>query len=285
MSALVSAILIAGGVGLIQYHSIAFWSDHVSREIGWAWSLSIEAAGLWLWYRPGLPSRMLGLVASVLLLAGPLYQIATPALASRAQAEATSQVSAQAARRLRNELSQDAQLVRTYAHNSQSRKGWLQPIQKLQERMDVARSKLNALGSTQAKSRVNTTIGVYALVLLQALGLILIQTTNVLAITHISGLRRECTTAAQRVRNPRPESIEEAEADAAPRGVAQDEYGRLRSLADQVRGFIEEGGLSIAKAAERLGVDRRDLSYLLNWSGPGDRKPAAAVLRKLEAVK
>lgn len=281
--ALVPALLIAGGVGLIQYHSISFWSDHVSHQIGWAWSLSIEAAGLWLWYRPGLPSRLLGLIASVLLLAGPLYQIASPVLSSRAAAQA----SAQAAQRLRTELAQDAQLVRTYAQNSQHRLGWLPAIQSLQKGMNGVRARLNTLEGAQAGSIGNTTLGAYALVLLQALGLLLIQTTNVLAITHFSGLRRASALSvqpAQKLRDPEPEpeSIEAAATEVAPCIDTKDEHARLRELAMWIRSYIDGEELSIAKAAERLGVDRRDLGYLLNWMKPGDRKPPVATMDKLE---
>lgn len=280
------ALLIAGGVGLIQYHSIIFWT-HATGPVGWAWSLCIESAGLWLWYRPGLPSRMLGVVASILLLAGPLYQIASPAIASRAAAQASAQASAHAAGRLRNELAQDAHLLRMYAQNSQKRTGWLPAIQGLQMRMDADRARLDAFGVDRAKSVVNTALGVDALVLLQALGLLLIQLTNILAITHLTSLRMgraQDAHPAQDLRNPEPEGIEEEAVDASPRIHAHDEHARLRDLAARVRNHIESEDMSIARASERLGVDRRDLGYLLSWSKPGDRKPPATTLDVIEGA-
>jgi len=42
--------------------------------------------------------------------------------------------------------------------------------------------------------------------------------------------------------------------------------------------------VSVAAAAARLGVDRPNLSYLLRWEKPGDRKPADAVLGRLWEV-
>lgn len=283
---LVPALLIGGGTGLIQYHSIGFWSDHVSHAIGWFWSVTIEAAGLWLWYRPGLPSRVLGLVASMLLLSGPLYQIAAPAIASSDMEQARAEASAQYAQRLRTELAQDAQLVRTYAQNSQHRQGWLPAIQDLQQRMDTARARLDTLGADQAKSFANATFEVYALVLLQALGLVLIQTTNVLAITHISRQRRVCAPAAQpaqALRVPGHERFEATASDATPRIDAQEEHAQLRELAARIRSYIEGEELSIARAAEEFGVDRRNLSYLLNWKQAGDRKPTESALTHLFA--
>jgi len=276
-------ILIAGGTGIIQWHSIAFWSDNVDPAIGWAWSLMIEAAGLWLWYRPDIGSRTLGLLASLLLLAGPLYQVATPALDSHARAKAMEAARVQSVQTVHAQLAQDAQLMHTYAQNSQKRTGWLPAIQGLQRRMDNARKKLATLTSSKAETVARQGFTVYALVILQTLGLILIQISNVLAITHISGRARERTPHAQpcTVDAHIEDKDEEQERECAP---CADEYAQLRKLAAQVRDWIDREGVSVAAAAARLGVDRPNLSYLLRWEKPGDRKPADAVLGRLWEV-
>jgi len=277
MRFLLPIILIAGGTGIIQFHSIAFWSDNVDATIGWAWSLMIEAAGLWLWYRPGIGSRMLGLLASLLLLAGPLYQIATPAVDSMVKATISTTTHEQQVRMLRTQIAQDAQLVRTYARNSEKRTGWLVAIQDIQKRMDAARKQLATLQANKPEPIASKGLRVFLLVLLQALGLILIQVSNVLAITHISGRARVripdaqvCAVDAQLMAEE-----QEAEQDCA------DEYAQLRNLAQKVRGWINAEQLSIAKAANQLGIDRHNLSYLLKWEKPGDRKPAGEVLGRL----
>jgi len=273
-------ILIAGSTGIIQWHSIAFWSDNVDPAIGWAWSVMIEAAGLWLWYRPGIGSRTLGLLASLLLLAGPLYQIATPALDAVARAQASTTAHEQQVRMLRTQIAQDAQLMLTYAHNSKKRTGWLPAIQEVQKRMDAARKQLATLQAHKPETVANKGMHVFLLVLLQALGLVLIQVSNVLAITHISGRARASITDAQVCSvdaHPEPEETGN-EQDCA------DEYAQLRTLAEKVRDWLEAEQLSIAKAANQLGVDRHNLSYLVRWEKPGDRKPADAVLGKLWEV-
>jgi len=276
-------ILICGGTGIIQWHSIAFWSDNVDASIGWAWSLMIESAGLWLWYRPSIGSRTLGLLASLLLLSGPLYQIATPALDSHAQAQALEASRMQSVQSVHAQLAQDAQLMHTYAQNSQKRTGWLPAIQDVQKRMDDARKKLATLTSSKAETVAEQGFTVYALVILQALGLILIQISNVLAITHISGRARSMHTYAQSrtVDAHIEDAPEEPEPECAP---CADEYAQLRKLAAQVRDWIDHEGVSVAAAATRLGVDRPNLTYLLKWQNPGDRKPAGDVLGRLWEV-
>jgi len=176
-SSMLPWLLIGGGTFIIQWHSIAFWTEHVNASIGWVWSIVIEAGSLWLWYRPNIASRMLGLAASVLLLAGPLYQIGGQAIKAneRSQIDASkhaiaevqykSEVSqyklrqaaakdvltrhheatAQTAQMVRAQIAQDAQLLLTYARNSKKRTGWLPAIEKLQRRMDTERARLAGL--------------------------------------------------------------------------------------------------------------------------------------------
>jgi hypothetical protein len=74
-----SWIVLLGTVVLLQVHGIAFWRSQVG-SYGIGWSLLLEVVALWLWARPQWVSRLLGAVASILLLLGPLVQIATPLL-------------------------------------------------------------------------------------------------------------------------------------------------------------------------------------------------------------
>jgi hypothetical protein len=74
-----AALLLIGGIGLLQYHAILFWTAAVDPLTGWAWSLLLECAALWCWSHHRAAIRWgLGAVATVLVLAGPLYQVAKP---------------------------------------------------------------------------------------------------------------------------------------------------------------------------------------------------------------
>lgn len=51
-SAWFPALLLVGGIELLQWHSVAFWSAHVDRATGWAWALVLEGVALRLWSEP-----------------------------------------------------------------------------------------------------------------------------------------------------------------------------------------------------------------------------------------
>jgi len=313
-------LLIGGGTFIIQYHSMEFWSINVNQYIGWVWSLVIEGGSLWLWYRPGLASRTLGMAASILLLAGPLYQIGGQAVMAGARAKASEDaaqaarkasaqvraITAQTAQTAHARLAQDARLLRAYMENSRKRVGWLPAIQSLQKRMDTEQARLNTLNAKLSnlinkpgkpyEYVANKGVSVVLLVFLQALGLILIQVTNILAIAHISRKARGPTISAHYVRNrahnahlwlkqtkTRNNEPDNPPLAQKPAQTAQDDCAVLRGLAQSAHGWIKQERLSIAGAALKLGVERQNLSYLLRWEAPGDRKPTGLILEKIRA--
>jgi len=284
-------LLIGGGTFIIQWHSIAFWTEHVNASIGWVWSVVIEAWSLWLWYRPKASARALGLLASLLLLAGPLYQIAAPTLADHARMEAAEAARVQGVRDVHAQLAQDAQLMHTYAQNSLKRTGWLSAIQGLQARMDGARKRLLKLTAGKAETVTGQGFTVYALVMLQAFGLVLIQVAAVLAITCISGRAESVQGVHAHARLRTVDAHIEHEDAETEDGCAKVCTGvqavhahpaQLHELSAQLHRWIEREGVSVASAAIRLGVDRPNLSYLLKWQAPGDRKPPESVLERIQ---
>ncbi len=87
-------------VALLQFHGIAFWTWGVTRADpvwgvamlvapwnGWGWSVMLEIVNLWAWSRVCQNTRtiiqgagwiVLAAVTTALLVAGPLYRVATP---------------------------------------------------------------------------------------------------------------------------------------------------------------------------------------------------------------
>jgi transcriptional regulator with GAF, ATPase, and Fis domain len=259
-------LLIVAGTIVLQYHSIRFWSEHVDPVIGWLWSIVIEGAGLWMWYRRDLAGRVLGLVASVLLLAGPLYQIAVPVIQKNAFAVAENTAREQRVSILRAQIAHDAQLLLTFTSNSTKRTGWLEAIERTDARLAHARAELARLLAKKPESVAAQSFAVWWVVLLEALALVLVQISNVLAINHLSMMRASMRTDAQAP---------------AKAGCEEQAEELLPYLREQVRALIEHEALTIAQAAERLGVDRHNLSYLLKWKKEGDRRPAAGVIAQL----
>lgn len=64
ISRLPAALLMAGGITLLQLHAAQYWTTHAGQT-GLLWSLMIEGAALWLWAAHSLGKNALALVASL----------------------------------------------------------------------------------------------------------------------------------------------------------------------------------------------------------------------------
>lgn len=87
------ALLLAGCVGLVQYHAMDFWSAFTEAETGWLWALLLEGGALWLWALAASPwggarelvrwaTIITAAVMTLVFLAGPLYEITDPLVRS-----------------------------------------------------------------------------------------------------------------------------------------------------------------------------------------------------------
>ncbi|MEK6749403.1 MAG: hypothetical protein AABY83_09385 [Pseudomonadota bacterium] len=86
MGAIAAAIIVlCGAIALLQWHSVQFWVAQVGLT-GVGFSLLLDAMGLWLWYQRTPLTRGLGVLASILVLAGPVYWVATPIIDQSARA-------------------------------------------------------------------------------------------------------------------------------------------------------------------------------------------------------
>lgn len=255
-------VLILGGTFILQYHSIRFWSDYVDPNIGFAWSLVIEGSGLWLWYRQGWVSRSLAILASMLLLAGPVYHLSLPALETQTQARASEVAYQVKVEGLRSQIEEHAQLLKTFALNSTERTGWLESIERTEQALSNERSQLAQLLANPPEALKTNMLSLLGLVLLQVFALVLIQASNILAINHLSTLRSLALESAQD-----KETREEDD---------------LISLKRKVGEWIEGESLSLSAAADRLGVDRHNLGHLLRWEGQESRRPAQVIIQRLE---
>lgn len=178
-------ILIVGGIALLQIHAIEFWIEHTGKT-GVLWSLIIEMSALWLWSKRGWPT-LLAIVASTLALAGPLYQVATPVI-NELQSNTQSTVNNQQSKALLTEeiASLEASLV-TYNNNSEKRLGWAELIAETQNRLFQARAELK-----QATTATSPPLAwqAWAVVLLQAIALLLVQLVVVMAIRTVTPIKQ-----------------------------------------------------------------------------------------------
>ncbi len=188
--ALGSGVVLAGSIGLLQAHGIAFWSGKLG-PYGIAWSLLLEATALWLWTRPGMGSRLLACLASGLLLLGPLYQVGTPVLQGLALAQHRDEVRSKEIPLVEAEIRQLAGQLAAFTANSEKRSGWLPAIEGTQARLSAARQRLAALYREAPKSSGRLKAQKHVVIAMECVGLLLFQVTAVLAITTLAKSARD----------------------------------------------------------------------------------------------
>ncbi len=199
-----SGIVLAGSIGLLQAHGIAFWSGKLG-PYGIAWSLLLEATALWLWTRTGIGSRLLACVASALLLLGPLYQVGTPIVQGLALAQHSDLARAKEIPLVEAEIRQLAGQLVAFTANSGKRSGWLPAIEATEARLTAARGKLAALYREAPRSSGRLTAQESVVIAMECVGLLLFQVTAVLAITAHAERARARNALARGVLLPQPE--------------------------------------------------------------------------------
>ncbi len=179
------AVVLTGAIGLLQAHGIAFWSSKLGNY-GIAWSVLLEAIALWLWSRPALGCRILGVLASVLLLLGPFYQVGTPILEGLASVEHSDQARVKEIPMVEAEVRQIERQLATFTTNSEKRSGWLPAIEATQAQLAKARERLAALYRDPPRSTARIEAQEILVIGMECTGLVLFQIAAVLAITVLA---------------------------------------------------------------------------------------------------
>lgn len=207
---LATGVLLAGCIGLLQYHSLQFWVEHTGSPIGAAWSLLLEGAALWLWSDRRPERRLLGALATLLLLAGPLYQVSAPLLDHNDHADRQSSAADQRHAAIERELQTLDAALTTYLANSTQRQGWVARIDHTQARLEHLRTEQAQLTAERARApspqrpwQQTAVIG------MEALAIALFQLVAVLAIGELregregrEGNRRSGFNPTQRPSEP-----------------------------------------------------------------------------------
>ena len=259
-----SVLVLVGAITLLQVHGIEFWTARVGM-IGVLWSLLLEATALWLWYQPGTAKRILGLVASLLLLAGPLHQVAVPVLqevenSTHADSARMAQISI-----VQDEISDIEKGLEVFRKNSEARIGWLGPIQQNEKRLSEARQELATLLATPAQSALDWSQ--QGAVLMQATTLVLFQLTAILIITSLSKISNQRKYGNTYV------EIQEATHSTPSTNTAGDETQHLRRetmdiarLTEQLDEHLSRQKLTAKEFSARHKLNPRDVSLIRNHS-------------------
>jgi hypothetical protein len=179
---LATGLLLAGCIGLLQYHSIQFWVERTGSPVGLAWSLLLEGAALWLWSDRRPLRHGLGALATLLLLAGPLYQVSAPLLDDSGRADRQAAAAAERQRDLAGELKTLDAALAAYLANSASRQGWVARIDHTQARLEQLRAEQAQITAERAGAPAPRPWQQVAVIGMEALAIALFQLVAVLAI-------------------------------------------------------------------------------------------------------
>ena len=204
--------LLTLGTALMQYHTIPFWIDMAGQHliglnlpvwatlffdgkwVGIAWSITIEFSALWLWWQSGqvvhtnmwqrllrvVPVRVLAIVASVLVMAGPLFLLTAPIQKEYREIRQHELQLAQLEILIADEKADKVQ----FRENSAKRRGWA-------DRIDESRSRLQGLQTQKqqliASAPKSVEIALYVKVAYQITVLIVVMVVQIMAISSLHG--------------------------------------------------------------------------------------------------
>lgn len=302
------AILIMGVV-LLQHHSIQFWQTWVGLWAGVGWALLLELISLWLWFKTGDQNNkwngrilkslvlLLAMLATVVLLFGPLYQVSRPTIDNWRR----TLVASQEVKLLREEIANNRKGLLIYRQNSLTRLGWQGKIDQIEVKLQENRKRLMSL-LIETKTRFQWER--LALVAMQLIALILFQVANILTIRTISHHFRSTETNPPQFpwegKNvsergfplfPDDESLMEIKGDESARaaikntgGVSNFDDQRVAQLQLTIKARLDSKKISQAAFCRQHGIRPRDLSLLFNYfrlKAEGKRKVPKTLIDQL----
>jgi len=135
--------------------------------------------------------RLLGLIASTLLLAGPLYQVGMPLAQELGASNEADVARARTIGLLEGRVASLKRQLSTYLDNSRSRSGWLPAITETERALKEAEADLRALYAAPRETAPHLGTVRRAVIAMQAVALLLFQVTNILALRTLAERERQ----------------------------------------------------------------------------------------------
>lgn len=203
----IETTILIGTICLLQWHGGWFWYN----QIGWTGVVSsvlVEITALYLWYRRGFWNTTAALIGSLIIIGGPLYNVASPLATTTVAASADLTGVQQQIQTARNEITQRTETLNTYQKNSEERGGWLPAMNRQNEKLDTARERLNGLLNKQSRLQHTTQLQwlTIAAISLQALFLIFLQTAQI-TIARRWGNTRNATPKPKTTATQQPATV------------------------------------------------------------------------------
>ena len=264
-------IIISAAI-MMQYHSIQFWIGQVGYS-GIGWSLMLEFVVIWYWFNQ---KTVLAIVASFLLLMGPIYKITEPAVSSIKQNEQIlilNQLDSKEVLRLRSSL-------KTYEKNSQSRIGWAGRIDRIQGQIDINNDRIRKRISNNSTLDFSISL---AIAIAQILALMIIMTAQALA---ISKTRKKSKKRAYEIETPEIRNRKTAD-ESSKLGICSSEtYETLvvSQISNALNVDLKKHGITQAQWCKRNNVSPKNLSLAKNHKQRISEKKEVAPVGELVRI-
>lgn len=195
-----AVLLLLGAVVLMQKHAWEFWSQY-DPAFGPLWAVMLEGAALWLWSQRSIAKNALALVASLLVLAGPLYQVSAPAIQQYQESKTAPALYEKREQQLLANQQRLTESLARYNANSETRAGWLGAISGTQDELTTVNEQLTALYAEQSESKPMAWQSL-AVIGMQAIALLIFQLLIVLCIRAVT--EPAAPRTAKTIRKPEP---------------------------------------------------------------------------------
>jgi len=241
---------------------------------------------LWLWYQPSIVKRALGLVASILLLAGPLHQVSMPIVSAMENARHSDTARVAQISIIQEEISSLERSLEVFRRNSESRTGWLNAIQQNEQRLGEAHKTLKSLLATPRQAAMDWSQ--QGAILMQGVALVLFQVTAILVITSLSRNFNQ--------QNPGNTHVETLEATHAVSSTSTDgdETQHLRRdtmdvaiLATRLGEYLSRKNLTAKEFSTQHMLNPRDISLIRNHvrrKAAGKQVAPPGAIRKIAKI-
>ena len=173
----INLVMIITSFCLMQWHSIEFWKITAGPDTGWAWSIGLEIAMLYLWYNR--KHRFLKYIAALILIAGPWYQMTSPAVRN-IQNTNTIETEIEIETQRLDQLSKSMTI---YENNSITVRGWAGRIDRTQKAKNERSARINELYSELSKQ--NSAWREYMVTAVQSAALLIILIAQLSAVSNL----------------------------------------------------------------------------------------------------
>ena len=259
----INLVMVITSFCLMQWHSIQFWVSAAGPS-GWAWSIGLEIAMLCLWYDQ--KHRFLKYIAALILIAGPWYQMTSPAIQNIQNINAiTTEIEIETQR-----LDQLSKSLDTYQDNSRDRLGWRDEIRETESSINKLSPRINKLHFQISKQ--NSAWREWMVTGVQSAALLIILIAQLSAVSNLGTRQSTGTTKSEPIiRTP---SKSKRSTPAISKLFSKDfeeiSISRFEDFDRTVETAATEITTELSKhdsqkaLAQTLGIDQKSISLILN---------------------